>query len=191
MIRLIAIIILFLISCKALAIQDFSQVSQDPKIQQTLTLLKKHKETRQTFRGIMGDNLTGKPIKIMFYDLSAMDEAYKRYDALTCKHKSGTLYIFINTIHRDAPIEAIACLLVHETMHQDDYISQEEEVQAWTAEAKAWAVLKKNHKEADNNIPLIKRLNSIEKMYKDAGCTSKIISEEIYKNIAYKHLPEN
>ncbi len=87
----------------AIAMDDYTQITQDYKLQQVLSLLKNHSdETRETLNIILGNNLSNRPIKIMFYNLSRMNIAYEKYDALTCKHKNGTLYIFINSIHRNA-----------------------------------------------------------------------------------------
>ncbi len=167
--------------------QEYIEFVEDKKIHQTLVFLTKQKETIPTLRAILGENITEKPIKIMFFDLSSMNQSYKKLDALTCQRNNGSLYIFINTIHREAPIEAIACLLAHEVIHQDNYESIAEEIQGWTAEAKTWKKLRRKCKEAKNNdIPLIARLNTIYKLYKKGN-----IPEAIRTNLAYKDLPEN
>jgi hypothetical protein len=176
---------------KAFAMDDYSEITQDHKIQQVLDLLKNHNDsTRETLSILMGNNLSKRPVKVMFYDLSQMNAAYANYDALTCKHTSGTLYIFINTIHRDAPISALACLLSHEALHQDDSSSYQEEVQAWTMEAKTWMSMKQVGYRADSSYPLVKRLNTIEKMYAGANYLPTLISQEVHSNAGYRGLAE-
>lgn len=178
-------------SSKAIAMDDYTQITQDYKLQQVLSLLKNHSdETRETLNIILGNNLSNRPIKIMFYNLSRMNIAYEKYDALTCKHKNGTLYIFINSIHRNAPIEALACLLAHETLHQDDESSYQEEVTAWTMEAKTWLSFKKAGIKVDNTHSLVKRLNTIEKMYVNANYLPTLIAQEVRGNAGYRGLSE-
>lgn len=184
-----------MLSSKVFALSDYSEISDNAKIQQTLELLSTHSaETKQTLSTITGDNLTQKPIKIMFYDLSKMNVAYANYDALTCKHKSGSLYILINNKHQNAPTEALACLLSHEVTHQDDLSSYEEEVHAWTTEAIIWISLKNSDKKLNNselnNNDLVKRLNTIEKMYISAGYSTIEISKEVHANVGYRGLSE-
>lgn len=182
---------LMILPTRAIAMEDYSAITNDSKIQQTLDLLSNHSDdTRETLNIIKGNNLTQKPIRIMFFNLSRMNVAYAKYDALTCKHKSGTLYIFINTIHRNAPIEALACLLSHETLHQDDESSYQEEVQAWTMEAKTWISLKNAGIKVDNSNALVKRLNTIEKMYVSANHLPTLISQEVHTNAGYRGLAE-
>ena len=184
-----------MLSNTALAFDNYAEVTQDSKIVQALDLLQHHSDdSRQTLNTILGDNLTQKPIKVMFYNLSQMNVAYANYDALTCKHKSGSIYILINKIHKDAPVEALACLLSHEVLHQDDLSSYQEEVQAWTKEATTWVSLKKVYNNLNsselNTYPLVRRLNSIEKMYVKANYATTEISKEIHSNLGYQNLAE-
>ena len=183
-----------MLSNTAQAFDNYAEITQNSKIAQVLDLLKNHNDaSRQTLNIILGDNLTQKPIKVMFYDLSQMNVAYDNYDALTCKHKSGSLYILINKIHKDAPVEALACLLSHEVLHQDDQSSYQEEVQAWTKEATTWISMKKvyNLKSSElSTYPLVKRLNYIEKMYVNANYSTIEISKEVHSNAGYQNLAE-
>ena len=88
-------------------------------------------------RAILGDNLSEKPIKVEFRDLAQINEAYKDFDALGWKYKEK-LYIFINIKHQDAPKEALASILSHEALHQDELNSINEETYCWTLEAAVW-----------------------------------------------------
>ena len=79
------------------------------------------KDTNGEFsrRAILGNNLSQKPIKVMFKDLGTINAGYSDFDALGWK-KNGRLYIFINPKHKDAPPGALAALLSHEALHQDE-----------------------------------------------------------------------
>lgn len=53
-------------------------------------------------KAILGNNLSGQPVKIEFKDLSEIGKEYASFDALGWK-KSNKLYIFINQKHKNAP----------------------------------------------------------------------------------------
>lgn len=88
-------------------------------------------------KAILGNNLTGEPIKVEFKDLGEIGKEYSGFDALGWK-KGNKLYIFINQKHKTAPPGALAALLSHEALHQDEYNSLAEETYAWTMEASVW-----------------------------------------------------
>lgn len=142
---------------------------------------------------VLGDNITGQPIKISFKSLFEMNPKYKNHHALTVTDRFGRVQILINKQHQNAPVEAIACLLCHEVVHQDKHNSIEEETYAWTKEAAMWNQMKKaNPTLADANLQqyrLVRRLNKIEKLYVDANFTSDLIQQKIMKLNGYKHLP--
>ena len=75
---------------------------------------------------ILGNNLTGKPMKVEFRNLSLLNPKYTDFDALGWKNK-GQLYIYVNEKHQNAPKEALAALLSHEALHQDEINSLNEE----------------------------------------------------------------
>jgi hypothetical protein len=79
----------------------------------------------------LGENLSKRPIKIMFKDLSEISPIYANFDALGWKEKDGQLFIFINKKHCLAPKEALASILCHEAIHQDEFSSIEEETYGW------------------------------------------------------------
>lgn len=64
--------------------------------------------------------------------------------------KEGKLYIYINPKHEYAPPGAIAALLAHEAIHQDEYNSLSEETYAWTMEAVVWTEILKMFPESNN-----------------------------------------
>lgn len=143
-------------------------------------------------KAILGDNVSGLPIKVQFKNLASISPSYSNFDALGWKD-GRQLYIFINRKHRNAPPEAIASLLSHEAVHQDEHCSLEEETYAWGYEASAWIQMKKNNPSL-NQIPrnqhaLVDRLNTLEKLFKTANYSTKNIRNVVYTNPGYKGLP--
>lgn len=170
---------------------NYSEVTGNSKIIETLELLDKT-NNQEVLAPIFGENQTNIPIKIMFRDLAQISYDCRNYDALTCVDRNGKLYILINIKHKDAPIEAIACLLSHEVIHQDTISSINEETQGWLNEAKTWIIMKKLNPELNNinpdNCALVKRLNKIEEMYVNANYTTEIIQQVVMSNYGYQNL---
>ena len=141
-------------------------------------------------KAILGQNLTNKAVKILFKDLKAVNSAYESFDAVGWKQGSR-LYIYVNDKHKDAPAIAIAALLAHEALHQDEYNSLAEETYAWTMEAAVWTDLTELY--PDYEIPagaLVQRENTLKRMFKQGNYTNKYIKKAVYSNDAYKELPE-
>ena len=112
-------------------------------------------------KAILGNNLSQQPVKIEFKDLGLINPAYAAFDALGWK-KGKNLYIYINPRHKDAPPGAIAALLAHEALHQDEYNSLAEETYAWTMEAAVWCEILNSYPESDENLhPLVIRENTL------------------------------
>ena len=138
---------------------------------------------------ILGDNLTGKPIKIEFMDLSEINPSYANFDAVGWKRKS-TLYIYINPKHKTAPPGALAALLAHEALHQDGYNSLSEETYAWTMEATVWYEILKKYPELEEiNEPLVKRENILKQLFEKGNYSNKYIKKNVYANKGYQGLP--
>lgn len=191
---LIFVLSLILTNTSAIAENSiYSDVTTNQKIINTLNVLKNHDtESRHVLNVILGDNLSKKPIKIMFYDLSTMGSDFESMDAVACKKKnSDSIYILINQIHESAPTEALASLLAHETIHQDDNSSIQEEITGWTNEAKAWMSYKATNSKLNNidsdNCPLVQRLNTIEEMY---SASSSNIARKVTSISGYAVLPQ-
>ncbi len=174
----------------------YSDITNNQKIINTLNSLKTHnQQTKHTLDIILGDNLSSKPMKIMFYDFSALGSSFEEMDAVACKKQnSDRIFILINNIHQDAPIEALASLLTHETIHQDDISSIEEETTGWTNEAKAWISYKQTNTKLNNLdpeiSPLVKRLNTLAEMYTAANNTSAKIAKSVSSNKGYSILAQ-
>ncbi len=140
-------------------------------------------------KAILGYNVTQYPVKIQFKDLSEINEAYASFDAIGWK-KRGKLYIFINPKHEYAPPGALAALLSHEAIHQDEYNSLSEETYAWTLEATVWDEILKKFPESNNlESSLVTRENVLKQLLEKGNYTNKYIKKTVYANQGYKDLP--
>ena len=140
-------------------------------------------------KAILGYNVTQYPGKVMFKDLSEINEAYSTFDAIGWK-KKGKLYIYINPKHEYAPPGAIAALLAHEAIHQDEYNSLSEETYAWTMEAVVWTEILKMFPESNNlESALVTRENILKQLLEKGNHTNKYIKKTVYANEGYKNLP--
>ena len=138
---------------------------------------------------ILGNNLSGKPVKIEFKDLGTINPDYANFDALGWK-KNKQLYIYINPRHKDAPPGALAALLSHEALHQDEYNSLAEETYAWTMEAAVWYEIRKLYPESNDEIhPLVDRENKLRKLFIRGNYSNKYIKKTVMSNEGYKNLP--
>ena len=138
---------------------------------------------------ILGQNLSQKPVKIEFKDLGAINKDYASFDALGWK-KGQQLFIYINPRHKDAPPGALAALLSHEALHQDEYNSLAEETYAWTMEAAVWCEIVKAYPESNDELsPLVNRENTLKKLFERGDYTNKYIKKAVYTNEGYKNLP--
>ena len=140
-------------------------------------------------KAILGYNLTQNPIKISFKNLSEINEAYASFDAVGWK-KKNKLFIYINPKHENAPPAALAALLAHEALHQDEYNSLSEETYAWTMEAVVWNELLKKYPESnDLESALVGRENILKQLLEKGNYTNKYIKKTVYSNPGYKNLP--
>ena len=114
---------------------------------------------------------------------------YSNFDALGWK-KGDRLYIFINQKHRTAPPGALAALLSHEALHQDEFNSLAEETYAWTMEASVWYEIAKLYPESNDELhPLVVRENTLKKLFERGGYSNKYIKKTVMSNEGYKNLP--
>lgn len=138
---------------------------------------------------ILGNNLSGRPVKIEFRDLGTINPDYEKFDALGWK-KNKQLFIFINPRHKDAPPGALAALLSHEALHQDEYNSLAEETYAWTMEASVWYEIVKLYPESNEELhPLVVRENMLKKLFERGNYSSQYIKKTVMSNEGYKGLP--
>lgn len=166
----------------------YKSVSKDDVIYVALDMLK---NTTGEFsrKAILGNNLTERPVKIEFRDLGTINKSYELFDALGWK-KGKRLYIFINPRHKDAPPGAIAALLSHEALHQDELNSLAEETYAWTMEAAVWCEILKEFPESEDKLhPLVVREDTLKKLFEKGNYTNKYIKKTVMQNKGYENLP--
>jgi len=165
----------------------YKDVSKDEIFYVALDMLK---DTEGMFsrNAILGNNLSQKPVKIEFRDLGQINPDYETFDALGWK-KGKNLYIFISNRHKDAPAGAIAALLSHEALHQDEFNSLAEETYAWTMEAIVWSDILRMYPECNQQHPLVKRENTLKQLLEKGNYTNKYIKKEVLNNPGYKGLP--
>ena len=127
--------------------KKYKHITKDGVVMQAMELMNSINISKYSYNALMGNNLTGRPFKIEFKNLSEINPEYESFDALgwqkpdKLNKTKETLYIYINEKHRTAPPEAIAALLAHEAIHQDKFASLNEETYAWTLEAATWLKL--------------------------------------------------
>ena len=168
--------------------KTYKGVTKDERIMEALELLKGGLGDFSR-KAIMGNNLSEKPMVVQFSNLSTFGQAYANFDALGWK-KKNKLYIHINEKHQDAPAPALAAVLAHEALHQDDFNSLNEETYAWTLEAAVWTKLsEKDPKYNDSMHPLVVRENTLKKLFIKGNYTSKFIRKTVYSNPGYSNLP--
>ena len=168
--------------------KKYKGVTSDECIMDALEILKNTMGS-YSYQAIMGDNLTEKKIKIEMKDLSQIHPNYRDFDALGWK-KSERLFIYVNQKHEDAPPEALAALLGHEALHQDEFNSINEETYAWTYEAAIYTQLtKKDQNLVEIQHPLITRENTLRKLFIKGNYTSEYIRKAVKSNKGYANLP--
>lgn len=168
--------------------EEYKKVTKEQLIMVALDMLK---GTDGDFsrKAILGYNLSGYPIKIEFKDLASVNKAYANFDAVGWKKKKK-LFIYINPKHQAAPPAALAALLSHEALHQDEYNSLSEETYAWTMEAVVWTDLVEIYPECNvESDALVKRENTLKKLFEKGGHTPKYIKKSVYQNKGYQGLP--
>lgn len=169
--------------------KEYRKVTKDENIAVAIDMMK---DTNADFSrsALLGYNLTKKPVKIMFKDLSKIDEKYASFDALGWK-KGTRLYIYINESHYDAPPAAITALLSHEALHQDEYNSLAEETYAWTMEAAVWCEMTELYPEETKiSHPLVTREETLKKLFIKGRYSDKYIKKSVHSNRGYQDLPQ-
>ena len=167
--------------------KEYRKVTKDENIAVAIDMMK---DTNADFSrsALLGYNLTKKPVKIMFKDLSKIDEKYASFDALGWK-KGTRLYIYINESHYDAPPAAITALLSHEALHQDEYNSLAEETYAWTMEAAVWCEMTELYPEETKiSHPLVTREETLKKLFIKGRYSDKYIKKSVHSNRGYQKL---
>lgn len=168
--------------------KEYKKVANDEVIFVALDMMK-GTTADYSRRAILGYNLTQYPMRISFKNLTELNAAYESFDAVGWKRK-GKLYIYLNPKHENAPPAAIAALLAHEALHQDEYNSLSEETYTWTMEATVWTEMLKRFPEANNpESSLVTRENILKQLLEKGNYTNKYIKKTVYSNAGYKDLP--
>lgn len=181
----ITVIVFALMQINLAFASNFSNLSTSSEIQAALSRLEAVHATR-ALAILNGANPTKKPIRIMFRNLAVM--GYGTCEAITAKTDKG-LIIFINSKHKGNSPEAIACLIAHETEHNENTQTFEEELRAWNTEINTWQKMTEyNPSVKDGGTDLVKRLNYITKLYKRGNNSMSEIQGVLAKNPAYSKL---
>ena len=165
---------------------DFTANTKQPVLTAALNKLEAM-NNRKVLDVIQGQNSTNKPIRIMFRNLAAL--GYGTCEAVTAKTADGGLVILISSNYKTAPVEAVACLIAHESVHHENTKTYEEEVRAWKMEVQTWMSFTQYNpslKTADSK--LVKRLNYLSKLYTKDGNQMTTIANLIATNPAYSSL---
>lgn len=167
----------------------YKPISSDMKIIDAMELMKTSPGVG-AYEMIVGDNLSGKPIKVEFENLGEIRKKYTNYDAVNRK-KRGTLYIYVDKRHKNAPPEAIAALVSGIPVHiNDKKDSVNEESYAWAVEAVVWGYLSRKNPEAvSQRSRLVNREEILRQQYEKSPRNAKYIVETVRKkrgDIRYK-----
>lgn len=168
---------------------DFSANTKQPVLTEALNKLEAMNNTK-VINVLKGQNSTNQPIKVMFRNLAVL--GYATCEAVTSKTADGRLVILISSDYKTAPVEAIACLIAHESVHHENTKTYEEEVKAWTCEVQTWVSFTNYNpslKSADSK--LVKRLNYLSKLYAKDGNQMTSIENLIANNPAYSSLKKS
>lgn len=166
----------------------YKGVTKDGVVMQALEMMK-GTIADFSYNAIMGNNLTHSKINIKFRNLAEIKPEYESFDALGWKSK-GKLYIYLNMKHQDAPPEAIAAVLAHEAIHQDEFASLNEETYAWTLEAATWMQLSEGNDFATSSgSALVQREEMLKKLFIKGNYTDKYIKKAVWTNPGYANMP--
>ena len=156
-----------------------SNFSDDSKIVAAITLLEQSGET-DVLR-----NLQKNSVRVSFDDLTAYTYNSSKTFAISTYNQYGTRVIMINSIYRNAPVEQIACLVAHESMHVKRIADLEEETIATQKEAATWTRLKVASKSYPDT-RLTRRLDKLSSMYLASSAGNNIIQAKIASNGFYR-----
>lgn len=156
-----------------------SEFSGDSKIISAITLLDQAGET-DVLR-----NLKKYGIRVSFDDLTSYTYNASKAYAISTYNQYGTRVIMINSIYRNAPVEQIACLVAHESMHVKRIADLEEETIATQKEAATWTRLKVASKTYPDT-KLTRRLDKLSSMYLASSSGNNIIQNKIASSGFYR-----
>ena len=147
---LLSLFVLIALSATQAFAYNLKDFSSDTKILSAMQLLEQMGEYD------VFNNMKKNAIKVKFYNLSGYGNVY----ATNSYDSSGRRVILINSVYANAPVEQIACLIAHESMHVLRKPTLEEETIATQKEAATWMKLKKRGVTYPQN-KLTKRLDNL------------------------------
>jgi len=156
-----------------------SNFSSDAKIVAAINLLEQAGET-DVLR-----NLQRHGIRVSFDDLTSYTYNASKAFAVSTYNQYGTRVIMINSLYKNAPVEQIACLVAHESMHVKRVADLEEETIATQKEAATWTRLKVASKVYPDS-RLTRRLDKLSGMYMASSQGNNIIQNKIASNGFYR-----
>ena len=156
-----------------------SDFSSDAKIIAAINLLEQSGET-DVLR-----NLQRNAVRVSFDDLTSYTYNASKAFAVSTYNRYGTRVIMINSLYKNAPVEQIACLVAHESMHVKRVADLEEETIATQKEAATWTRLRVASK-AYPDTKLTRRLDKLSGMYMASSAGNNIIQNKIASNGFYR-----
>jgi hypothetical protein len=156
---------------------NINNMTDDAKILSALKVLNENNQTAVLNR------IDQSKTKIIFYDLSLISYSYSKHYAVASEDEYGDNYILINSNLRKSPVEALACLIAHESVHQMKHANFDEEVEATRTEARTWMLLKDRVSEQYSQDVLVQRLNKLAVLEK---ANSNLIAKSISENSFYQ-----
>lgn len=174
---LLTLFVLVSVSISQAFAYNLKEFSSDAKIISAMQLLEQIGDN-DTFT-----NMKKNAIKVKFYNLSGYGNVY----ATNSYDNTGRRVILINSVYENAPVEQIACLIAHESMHVLRKPTLQEETIATQKEAATWSRLKNTSVSYPQN-KLTKRLDSLAELHtasRTDGANyiqSKIASSSFYKS---------
>ncbi len=156
-----------------------SDFSNDSKIIAAISLLEQTGET-DVLR-----NLQRNAVRVSFDDLTSYTYNSSKTFAVSTYNTYGTRVILINSIYRNAPVEQIACLVAHESMHVKRVADLEEETIATQKEAATWTRLRVPSRVYPDT-RLTRRLDQLGGMYVASSYGNNIIQNKIASNGFYR-----
>ena len=156
-----------------------SDFSSDAKIVSAINLLEQSGET-DVLR-----NLQRNGVRVSFDDLTSYTYNASKAFAVSTYNNYGTRVILINSLYKNAPVEQIACLVAHESMHVKRVADLEEETIATQKEAATWTRLKVASKTYPDS-KLTRRLDKLSNLYLASTNGNNLIQSKIASNGFYR-----
>lgn len=175
---LLVIIALFLLCSNPVTAANLNKYSNDAKVVSALRVLE-NVGSQDVITRLEKSSTT-----VMFYDLSLIDFSYAKHYAAASTDENGNNVILINERFKSAPVEAIACLIAHESVHMLPQATLDEETQATLTEVKTWLKLRNTVTSFDNE--LVKRQQKLANVYESSVSGENSIKELIASNSFYQ-----